>query len=615
MQNAARRENHVPNAINRAKLPLLLNLLLDKGRLVEEQVTELLTHQKDRSITLEATLLECGIAGMEEIAQVYAEHFSLPMASVAELTRAEKERKEKKAEKEAKEKAKEGSGEEDEEAEDAPQEVTLETILPDTFCWEKRVTPLRIIDDVLEVAIADPTDYQVISQIRLFTGKQVEAFVAPLNLIEEHLHALFGERDFLKEIVQEAGVMGDDDEVGGSAKNVIDLSAALSGEIDSQVVRLVNQILLGAYREAASDIHIEPTDEQVIIRYRIDGKLTETTPVPRHLVIPLISRLKVISKLDIAEKRVPQDGAFSARVDNDEFDVRVSTVPVVWGEKIVMRLLNKGNVNMEFESLGFNKKQRDDMIKGISHHNGLVFVTGPTGSGKSTTLYTALSYLNDVTKNIMTAEDPVEYKFPGINQVHIRHNVGLTFAAALRSFLRQDPDIIMVGEVRDNETAEICMRAALTGHLVISTLHTNSALDSISRLCDMGAPPFLIAATLRLIEAQRLARRLCKNCKRPVEAEEHIARIFKFEPGTIIYQAEGCEECRGGGYKGRVGLYEIIPVDTELSSLIANSATYDEMVALCRKRQIQMLDDSAIEKVLKGETSVEEIWQFAGGGH
>ena len=218
MQNAVRRENHVPNAINRAKLPLLLSLLMDKGRIVEEQVNELLSHQKDRSITLEATLLECGIAGMEEIAQVYAEHFSLPMASVAELTRAEKERKEKQAEKEAKDKAKKESGEEGDEGEEGAKEITLETILPDTFCWEKRVTPLRIVDDVLEVAIADPTDYQVISQIRLYTGKQVEAFVAPLNLIEDHLHTLFGERDFLKEIVQEAGVAGDDDETGGSAK-------------------------------------------------------------------------------------------------------------------------------------------------------------------------------------------------------------------------------------------------------------------------------------------------------------------------------------------------------------------------------------------------------------
>jgi len=592
MQNAARRESLGSNATQTGKRPLLVDLLVERGRLTEEGVGDLLTHQKEREIPLETAILECGIAGTEEIATVYAEYFHLPMAQFPAPAQA---------------KAADGATDDGTNA--------LHELLPDTFCWEKRVVPLKVDDGVLHVALADPTDFQVVSQIRLYTGLVVEPYIAPMNVIEDHLNVLFGERDFLKEIVQEAGVVEGDESGQGSGKNVIDLSARLSGDIDSQVVRLVNQVLLGAYREKASDIHIEPTEDRVIIRYRIDGKLTETTPVPRHLVIPLISRLKVISKLDIAEKRVPQDGAFSAKVDDDEFDVRVSTVPVIWGEKIVMRLLNKGNVNMEFESLGFNKKQRDDMVKGISHHNGLVFVTGPTGSGKSTTLYTALSYLSDVTKNIMTAEDPVEYKFSGINQVHIRHNVGLTFAAALRSFLRQDPDIIMVGEVRDGETAEICMRAALTGHLVISTLHTNSALDSIARLSDMGTPPFLIAATMRLIEAQRLARRLCKNCKRPVEAEAHIAKIFNFEPGTIIYQAEGCEECRSSGYKGRVGLYEVIPVEGELSSAIADAASYDQMHAICKKRGLQMLADSGIEKVLKGETSVEEIWQFAGGGH
>ncbi|HOX22868.1 MAG TPA: GspE/PulE family protein, partial [Elusimicrobiales bacterium] len=318
---------------------------------------------------------------------------------------------------------------------------------------------------------------------------------ATISAIQAALGNLYGERDEVKELASRLGGAGDQSMMD-TEEDVLDLGEAIPATRETQVVLFVNKMLETSLQQRASDIHIEPYAEELRIRFRVDGILNEVPPPPRNMYVPLISRLKILSKLDIAEKRVPQDGAFTMKYEANKIDVRVSTCPTVFGEKMVMRILNKAKLPLDFEKLGFEKQQLEAFIKGINCPNGLIYVTGPTGSGKSTTLYTALQMLNSPEKNIMTVEDPVEYKFHGINQVHVKPKVGLTFASALRSFLRQDPDIIMLGETRDSETAEICLRAALTGHLVLSTLHTNDALSAVTRLEDMGIEPFLLASSL-----------------------------------------------------------------------------------------------------------------------
>ena len=324
---------------------------------------------------------------------------------------------------------------------------------------------------------------------------------------------------------------------------------------DGRIVRMVNQILEQALRSGASDIHIEPFEDSCAIRLRVDGSLRELVPPPRSQFISIVSRFKILAKMDIAEKRVPQDGAIALRTGDKRVDLRVNTIPTVYGEKIVMRILDKAAIPIELTGLGFDERQSKDLVESIQMPHGLMLVTGPTGSGKSTTLYACLNKLNEPDTNICTVEDPVEYKFRGINQVQVKSQVGLTFASALRAFLRQDPDVIMVGEVRDPETAGICLRAALTGHFVLSTIHTNDSLSAVNRLVDMGIEPFLLASTLRVLEAQRLVRRLCKECKEPFQCDEATAKAHGFVVGQELFRPKvnGCDYCRGAGYRGPRG--------------------------------------------------------------
>ena len=331
---------------------------------------------------------------------------------------------------------------------------------------------------------------------------------------------------------------------------------------------MVNQILQEALRTGASDIHLEPFEDSCAVRLRVDGELRALTPPTKAQFVPMISRFKILAKMDIAEKRIPQDGAIGLRDGVKRIDLRVSTVPTVYGEKMVMRILDKGAIPIELTGLGFDERQSKDLIESIRMPHGLMLVTGPTGSGKSTTLYACLNLLNEPDTNICTVEDPVEYKFKGINQVQVKTQVGLTFAGALRAFLRQDPDVIMVGEVRDQETAGICLRAALTGHFVLSTIHTNDSLSAVNRLTDMGIEPFLLASTLRVLEAQRLIRRLCRECREPYECNPDTAKLHGLEPGQQLYRPKGCDHCRGTGYKGRIGVFEVVRITPHMASLI-----------------------------------------------
>ena len=346
------------------------------------------------------------------------------------------------------------------------------------------------------------------------------------------------------------------------------------------------------------------------MRYRIDGHLYSLPPPAPHLHLPIISRIKILAKLDIAEKRLPQDGAISAKLEDRTVDLRVSTVPTVWGEKVVLRILDKGAVPLELASLGFDSKQVDSLRKALSAPYGLFFVTGPTGSGKSTTLYAAVNETIDPTKNVLTAEDPVEYKIEGINQIAIRPDIGLTFATTLKAFLRQDPDIIMVGETRDLETASICVRAALTGHFVLSTLHTNDAASAITRLMDIGIPNYLLTPSLVAIMGQRLARKLCPKCKEPYEPspDQHGGITFKSD---LIYRPKGCEDCKNTGFKGRLVVAEVLVVDDEIRALISKGANSGEIKDCARKNGMLTIFDSGIKVVEKGMTSFDEVCRIS----
>jgi general secretion pathway protein E len=375
---------------------------------------------------------------------------------------------------------------------------------------------------------------------------------------------------------------------------------------EAPVIKLVDLIITQAIEQRGSDIHIEPFKDKISLRYRIDGALYHIPPPARNLHAAIVSRLKILAKLDIAEKRLPQDGAISFKIKERFVDLRLSTVPTVWGEKVVMRILDKAAVPLELSNLGFDPKQLDRLKTCLKKPYGLFFVTGPTGSGKSTTLYSALNETIDPKKNVVTAEDPVEFKLEGINQVHVKPDIGLTFATALKAFLRQDPDVIMVGEVRDLETAQICVRAALTGHFVLSTLHTNDAAAAVSRLMDLGVEPYLLTPSLVCVLAQRLARRLCPKCKEPVEPNPDLFGGIKFK-SDLIYRAAGCEECNHTGYRGRIVITETLVVDDKVRELITNKANHTLIKDAARKNGMATLFEDGIKKVEEGITSFDEI--------
>jgi type IV pilus assembly protein PilB len=484
--------------------------------------------------------------------------------------------------------------------------------LGEVVCRRSGIVPLRDDEGHVEFACLDPGRQQALEEVRLRIGRVVTPLAAGLPLIEALGHRLFGQRDVVAEIARESGDAGGASEVSDSL-NVIDLQRSIPVSKESQVLRYVNEMLARSIDDGASDIHIETYETGVRVRFRIDGRMLEIPTPPAKLFVAIVSRLKILAKMDIAEKRIPQDGAIAVRHLDKRVDLRVNTVPTVFGEKVCLRLLEKESIPDDLTPLGFTERQAEDFLGAARSPNGLMFVTGPTGSGKSTTLYTCLKLINDPSENIVTVEDPVEYKFHGLNQVHVKSNVGLDFASALRAFLRQDPDKIMVGEVRDVETAQICMRAALTGHLVLSTLHTNSALEVVSRLVDMGVEPFLLGPALRLVQAQRLGRRLCPECREGYALPGDVAERHGLPEGAEIFRAvvgSSCTRCRGAGCKGRVGLYEVVPVTSRLSELIASSTSQKQVKDAAREDGQLFLEDDIRRKVLEGLIGLEEVSEY-----
>lgn len=490
--------------------------------------------------------------------------------------------------------------------------------VPYDVAYKYQIFPVSKNGATLTLAMTDPSNVFAIDDVKFMTGYEVVPVVASETAIKEAIAKHYEQSDALQSVVDNmTGIDEGNLDLIQETEDDTDLSELKNAGEEAPVVKLVNLILGEAISRGASDIHIEPYEKALRIRYRVDGVLYDVMQPPTRLKAALSSRVKIMSELDIAERRLPQDGRIKLKVKDKAVDLRVSTLPTLFGEKIVMRILDKSNLNLDMTKLGFEEQALNDFNVAIKSPFGMVLVTGPTGSGKTTTLYSALSTVNEVDVNIMTAEDPVEYNLLGINQVHVREEIGLTFAAALRSFLRQDPDIVMVGEIRDFETAEIAVKAALTGHLVLSTLHTNDAPSTISRLLNMGIEPFLVSASVILIVAQRLARKVCEQCREEEEVPESTLinmGLSQDEIGTFkCYKGKGCPTCSGTGYKGRVALYEVMPAKDEIKEMILKGASSTELKKASIRLGMKTLRMSGLTKVKEGVTSVEEILRVTMG--
>ena len=488
-------------------------------------------------------------------------------------------------------------------------------LIPSEIAQKHQVIPINRTGNVLTVAMTDPSNIFAIDDIKFMTGFKVEPVVAAETSIRNSINKYYDSAGMVEDIMKGF----DDKDVEALKDDEDSVNAAELGKAaeDAPVVKLVNLVLTDAVKKGASDIHIEPYEKSFRVRYRIDGVLYDVMQPPTRLKAAMTSRVKIMAQLDIAERRLPQDGRIKIKMAGKEMDFRVSTLPTLFGEKVVLRLLDKGNLQLDMTKLGFGSEALADFEKGLLMPFGMVLVTGPTGSGKTTTLYSALNRLNTVDTNIMTAEDPVEFNLSGINQVQTKAEIGLTFAAALRSFLRQDPDVIMVGEIRDYETAEIGVKAALTGHLVLSTLHTNDAPSTISRLLNMGVEPFLVSASTNVIVAQRLARRICQACKEivPVPAPALVNVGFSPEEATTLkpYKGKGCMACSDTGYKGRVALYEVMLIKDNIKEAILQGASAMELRELGRKNGMQTLREAGLQKIREGMTTVEEVLRVTTG--
>ncbi len=482
-------------------------------------------------------------------------------------------------------------------------------LIPYDMAQKYNMIAVSKINRLLTVAISDPKNIFMLDAVKFLTGCSIKPVLAPSKEIQEAINLNYQSSHEVDEIIND--ISNENIEVVAEEKNdeVEDISQEIS---EAPVVKLVNHLILEAVRKGVSDIHIETYQRILRVRYRTDGTLVEMTPLPYRLRASVISRIKIMSDLDISERRLPQDGRIKIKTGYKTIDIRVSTTPTIFGEKVVMRILDASNLMLEMEKFNMPKKGLQNIRKALAAPYGMLLVTGPTGSGKTTTLYSALCSLNKPDVNIMTAEDPVEYNIDGINQINVNQDIGLTFAAALRSFLRQDPDIIMVGEIRDLETAEIGVKAALTGHLVLSTLHTNDAPSTLTRLSDMGIDPFLTSSAVRLIVAQRLIRLICTNCKEPVSTEKNEALGFlglsEEERSTIkIFHGKGCSLCGNTGYKGRAGLYEIMPISPTIQELIISKAAPFTIKEKAISEGMLTLRDVGLEKLRAGLTTVEEV--------
>jgi type IV pilus assembly protein PilB len=556
------------------------DLLVREGLITREQLHKALEEQRSSGMRLGYVLVKIGLVQEIEITKMLARQYRVP---AVDLSRFEVDPK-------------------------------IIKLVPPDIAVKHDVLPLKREGRTLTVAMAEPTNVTVIEDLKFITRYDIFPVIAGEYTLRTAIERYYEQTDaqletLLKDMEEEDLEVIEESEDEDAPTQVAD---------DAPVVKLINGILTDAVRRGASDVHIEPFEKEIRVRYRIDGALLEVMKPPIKLKAALTSRVKIMSNLNIAERRVPQDGRIKLKMGSRVIDFRVSTLPVIFGEKIVLRILDKGNLTLDLTKFGFEPQAEKDLMRAILNPYGMVLVTGPTGSGKTTTLYSALSRINTMEVNIMTAEDPVEYNIHGINQVLVRSEIGMTFAAALRAFLRQDPNIIMVGEIRDLETGSIAIKASLTGHLVLSTLHTNDAPSTVTRMIDMGIEPFNVASAVNLIVAQRLVRRICESCKAEhrYSVEELAALGFREEEaaGITFYKGEGCDTCQGIGYKGRQGLYEVLALTSELRRMILRGASTEELRDEAVREGMLTLRMDGLAKIKRGVTTLEEVVKETAAG-
>jgi type IV pilus assembly protein PilB len=558
----------------------LSDRLLSEGLITIEQLQRALAAQRGTRDKLGTILVSMGFLSEEHLLAFLSRQYNIPSIQLSQL--------------------------------DIDPEVLR--LVPMALAEKLEVLPVRKDGNVLTLAMADPTNVLAVDDVAFMTNLQIQPVVASQVAVRQAIDRLYGApaeslHDMLSELEgsDDVEVVGGEDEFLSKA-DVFELKESAD---EPPVVRLMNMILVDAIRRGASDIHLEPYEKVFRVRFRIDGVLHEIMGPPKRLEAALTSRVKIMASLDIAERRLPQDGRIKLRYHNREIDFRVSTLPTIFGEKTVMRLLDKEALQLDLTKLGFDSWSLEQFSKAIKNPYGMILITGPTGSGKTTTLYSAIHTINSPDVNIMTAEDPVEYNLKGVNQLQVNDEIGRTFATALRSFLRQDPDVILVGETRDLETAQIGIRAALTGHLVLTTLHTNDCPSTVARLIDMGIPPYLVASSLNLILAQRLARRVCRECREAYQTDEEQLIPYGHAPeglGSIaIYRGKGCQTCNFTGLKGRVAIYEVMPVSQEIRDMVLRNADSQEIREMAQRQGMKTLRQNALRKVIEGTTTLEEV--------
>ena len=555
--------------------------LVAEGLITPEQLQRALAAQKGTRDKLGGILVHMGLITEEKLLTFLSRQYNVPSITLSQL--------------------------------DIDPEVVK--LVPAQLAEKLQVLPVRRSGNALTLAMADPTNVLALDDVAFMTNLQIQPVVASEVAIRQTIDAVYGNQgDRVAEMMSELEVAEGDVEVMDGADESLakaDVFELKESADEAPVVRLMNMILTDAIRRGASDIHLEPYEKTFRVRFRVDGVLHEIMGPPKRLEAALTSRVKIMANLDIAERRLPQDGRIKLRYHQREIDFRVSTLPTIFGEKTVMRILDKEALQLDLTKLGFDSWSLEQFGKAIRNPYGMIMITGPTGSGKTTTLYSAINTINSADINIMTAEDPVEYNLKGVNQLQVNDEIGRTFATALRSFLRQDPDVILVGETRDLETAQIAIRAALTGHLVLTTVHTNDCPSTVARLLDMGIPPFLISSALLLIVAQRLARRVCRDCHEEYQADEESLLPYGHVPqglGTVTFRrGKGCQTCSFTGMKGRVAIYEVMPVSQELRDLILRNAPTAEIREVAQSQGMRSLRQNALHKVLEGVTTVEEV--------
>jgi type IV pilus assembly protein PilB len=551
-------------------------VLVKSGKITKDQLAKALEHQKKTNAKLGDILIEMGVLSDEdELFEFIGRQLNIGALRLSDI-------------------------------ELNPEVVKL---IPLDIARKFNVIAISKLGKTLIVAISDPTNIYILDAVKFITGCSIQPVVSPEKAIQKAIDAYYHDTGGINEILK--GLEDEGLEVIESSEELPSEQDLQSQVQDKPLVRLVDGIITDAIRRGASDIHMECYEKRIRVRYRIDGILHEMAPLPFKYRAAIISRMKILADLDISERRLPQDGRIKVKIRDRAIDMRVSVLPTIFGEKVVMRILDPKSLMVDITKLGFPERGLEEFSRAINLPYGMILVTGPTGSGKTTTLYSALKQINTQDINILTAEDPIEFNFDGINQVQVKPEIGLTFAACLRSFLRQDPDVVMVGEIRDEETAEIAIRAALTGHLVFSTLHTNDAPSTINRLVDMKVPNYLVASAVRLIMAQRIVRKICPNCKEVVEVPPNTIKLLGLteEEGKKIkfYKGRGCTDCNNSGFSGRIGLFEIMPIIPDIEKLILSGSSSVEIKEAAFAAGMLTLRDAGIEKLKAGITTVEEV--------